>query len=338
MGVTSRVRFYQYLPRLEASGVHATVRPLWPTAYLEGLFAGRRASLALVAARYAARVARLVDVRRFDAVWLEAELWPYLPAGIERLLAHLGVPLVVDYDDAVFHKYDTHRSALVRALLSSKIDVVMRAARVVVAGNAYLAEHAARVGARRVEIVPTVVDLARYTPVDARTHARPRIGWIGSPTTAPYLKDIDEALQALDRDVDVRLVGVPASPLRTPAECRPWSEATEVDELRAFDIGIMPVPDAPWERGKCGYKLIQSMACGVPVVASPVGANRDIVTDKETGLHASTQAEWTRALRMLVDDAALRARLGAAGRARVEQRYALDVTAPRVIEIFRSLR
>jgi glycosyltransferase involved in cell wall biosynthesis len=121
-------------------------------------------------------------------------------------------------------------------------------------------------------------------------------------------------------------------------EIVPWSEDTEVDCISRFDIGIMPVPDEPFEQGKCGYKLIQYMACGKPVVASPVGANRDIVHHGVNGFVATSEAEWMDSLMTLCRDPATRDRMGKAGRARVEAQYALDVAAPRLHAILISAK
>ena len=116
----------------------------------------------------------------------------------------------------------------------------------------------------------------------------------------------------------------------------PWREETEATEVSRFDVGVMPLPDEPFERGKCGYKLIQYMACGIPVVASPVGVNRQIVRHGESGFLASTAEEWIQALQLLHGDVALRKRMGAAGRRFFEREYSLQSTAPRLAEILRN--
>lgn len=337
-GASSRLRFYQYIPYLEQHGAAVTVAPLLDDAYLENAYAGRRKKPLAIIAAYLRRLARLLAARRFDLVWLEYELFPWLPAWGEALLAGLSVPYLVDYDDAIFHYYDLHRRAPVRRLLGGKIDAVMRRARVVVAGNDYLAEHARRAGAPRVAVLPTVVDLARYNDHD---HAAPAqndiftIGWIGTPYTAKYLYLVRDALLEVRRAGDARLVCVGSGPVEledVPVEVRAWAEDTEAADIQGFDVGIMPLDDSPWERGKSGYKLIQYMACARPVVASPVGVNAQIVADGVNGFHARSAADWVRALTAL-RDAGLRARMGAAGRARVEAEYCLQVTAPALLAL-----
>jgi glycosyltransferase involved in cell wall biosynthesis len=281
----------------------------------------------------------VVRAGRYDLVWMEKELLPFTPDWLERILHAIGVPVVVDYDDAIFHRYDQHRSSLVRSTLGRKIDRVMASATLVIAGNAYLAERARAAGAAEVEILPTVIDLEKY-PGPRWTERTPvTVGWIGSPSTQEYLRHIGPALarfceetggrvQAIGVEERFQLEGV-------PLEAVPWSKETELAALQALDVGIMPLADSPWERGKCGFKLIQYMACGLPVVASPVGANREIVIDGETGALAATQDEWVSALKSLAGDAARRRRMGEAGRARVVSGYSLQAVAPRLAALLR---
>jgi glycosyltransferase involved in cell wall biosynthesis len=218
-------------------------------------------------------------------------------------------------------------------------------AHTVVAGNAYLADYARRAGAKRIEVIPTVIDLGRYRVKDAdHIGKQPEvafiIGWIGSPSTARYLRDIAPALAEVCREgrARVRLIGSGQIELPgVPVEVLPWREDTEVDEICGFDVGIMPLPDEPWARGKCGFKLIQYMACGLPVVASPVGVNSEIVEDGVNGFLAQDTLEWVVALERLIAAAELRHRLGAAGRAKVGARYCLDVTAPRLTRLLQAI-
>jgi glycosyltransferase involved in cell wall biosynthesis len=335
LGASSRLRTYQYRAPLEVAGIELDMHPFFDAAYLKSLYAGRRRRSAWLAGL----ARRLADLKAggFDAVWIEKEALPWVPFGLEGQLWPRHLPVIVDYDDAIFHRYDAHRSPLVRALLGRKIDAVMRRADIVVAGNTYLAERAQAARCRRVEIVPTVVDLDRYPGKREPRSGPVRVGWIGSPSTAHYLQPIAKPVQDMRLETDVAFVAIGARPDQiagTPFHALPWSEEGEAGLLASLDIGIMPLPDEPWERGKCGYKLIQYMACGLPVVASPVGANRDIVRHGETGFLAGKPAEWQAALRQLLGDAALRAEMGLKGRTLVETQYSLQVTAPRLARLF----
>ena len=333
-GASSRVRMYQYLPALRSAGVDVEVSPLFDGEYVRALYSRQRAWSA-IARGYARRLRAQWSAGSFDVVWIEKELLPWLPSAAEWLR---GKPTVmVDYDDAVFHRYDQHRSRLVRHMLGGRIDAVMRKAEVVTAGNAYLAEHALAAGCRHVERLPTVVDAFRYTPRVASAQPGPVVvGWIGSPATAQYLQALAPVIERLREHTAIRAVAVGARPdqvMGTPFEALPWSESTEATLVAGFDIGIMPLPDEPWERGKCGYKLIQYMACGIPVVASPVGVNKEIVVPGVNGALADTPEQWLAALARLADDPAERSRQGAEGRRRVEEWYSLQAQAPRLLAI-----
>jgi glycosyltransferase involved in cell wall biosynthesis len=262
---------------------------------------------------------------------------------LESWLWQSPVPYIVDYDDAVFHRYDLNPNALVRLLLRNKIDMIMKSATIVTAGNDYIAKRARRAGARRIEILPSVIDLKRYSVVPVSRGEVFTIGWIGTPVTSPYLGLVQAALRELSASGKFRLVTVGSGKLKLPdlpVESRDWSEETEAACLREFNVGIMPLPDTPWTKGKCGYKLIQYMACGLPVVASPVGVNQEIVDHGITGFHATTTADWVRHLATLYSDHNLCHNMGSAGRRKVETHYSLNVTAPKLLtlmeEAFRS--
>ncbi len=339
-GASSRMRHEQFLPRLAAGGVAVTTAPFFSDAYLDALYAGRRWPLPKVAGCYARRAAALLSACRHDLLWIEKETLPWLPFAAERALLALAPRYVVDFDDAWFHHYDQHRHPLIRRLLGAKLDRLMRGAALVTVGNGYLAERAERAGARKVEILPTVVDLSRYSTMPSPERPGPlRVGWIGSPTTARYLDQLAEPLARLIAEGVIRLVLIGGGEQALPgldAERVSWSEDGEVAVLNSLDAGIMPLRDSMWERGKCGYKLIQYMACAKPTIASPIGVNTDIVEDGVTGLLADHSADWEVAMRRLAAAPDLRRRMGEAGRAKVERSYSLHGVAPRLIELLRS--
>ncbi|MGJ8561826.1 MAG: glycosyltransferase family 4 protein [Litorimonas sp.] len=331
----------QYLPALQQAGFEVTVASLFDDAYLQALYSGRRDKLGMMRGMLA-RFGQCHTARNADVIWLEKEALPWLPWGIERLALPRGVPIVSDFDDAIFHNYDLHSRPLVRRVLGSKIDRVMARSVLVTAGNPYLANRARQAGAPRVEIVPTVVDAKAYMPASARHgETRPRIGWIGTPQTwAKYGSPRTAFFQDIASSLGVRfqLVGARVEPgLDGSFDYVPWTEAGEVAAIQDMDIGIMPLDDSPWERGKCGYKLIQYMACGLPVVAPPVGVNSEIVTHGETGFLASTEAEWRSALSALVQDPTLRRTMGEAGRKRVVETYSIQAQGPRVAGLLEGI-
>lgn len=328
-GASSRLRTYQYLPFLEDQGWMFAVKPLFDEAYLDSFYSGERRSRSGLILAYFRRFFILFGFWRYRLIWIEKELFPYMPAWVEVVLSWVGVRYVVDYDDAIFHNYDLARNKWIHRLLGRKIDSVMRHAACVIAGNEYLAGRARAAGAKRVVVIPTVVDHRRY---DGRleTGQPLTVGWIGSPTTQKYVEQLLPAFQALAQQQSFRLLLVGATAdiaARLPGidvEVQPWSEGTEAALIREMDIGIMPLEDGPWEKGKCGYKLIQYMASGVPVVASPVGVNPSIVDGAGCGLLANHLDEWGEAFLKLISDVALRERLGCAGRAAVRREFSIE--------------
>lgn len=339
LGASSRVRFIQYLPYFRSQGVEVTVSPLLSDIYLRALYNGNPRWREVVKG-YFGRIFALLAVRQFDVVIIEKELFPFMPSVAERFLRLIGVPYIVDYDDALFHRYDCHPNPWVRRLLGRKIDSVMRHSSTVIAGNDYLAERARRSGASKVEIIPTVVDAERYQPKKKSSAEAAVVGWIGTPQTSRYLMPLLPIFESIQKEISVRFIAVGAREQDfsdTAVEVRPWSEETEVESIQQFDIGIMPLQDSLWELGKCGYKLVQYMACGVPVVASPVGVNCKIVEPEKNGLLADSLEDWDRALRSLLSiDVSVRDHMGESGRKRVEGWYSLDAQAPRLLSLIRE--
>jgi glycosyltransferase involved in cell wall biosynthesis len=337
-GASSRMRFEQFIAPLSKFGLQVKVSPLLKDHYISRLYQGRRASLIMLAMAYVRRFFVLFSAYRYDFLWIEKELFPDMPCFFERIVSRAGIRYVVDYDDAIFHNYDLSRNFL-RRLLSTKIDAVMRSADMVVCGNDYLAEHAVKAGAGRVKVLPTVIDLDRYFIQSKKPSGPIVIGWMGSSATVKYLTGILPALKILSAEIPIqlRIVGAEIFESGLTIDCRPWSEEGEVEQIQDFDIGIMPLNDSAWERGKCGYKLIQYMACGLPVVASPVGVNKEIIVDGENGFLASSIEDWVNALRDLAINQTLRNKLGDSGRRLVEHHYCLQVIAPQLATIFRDL-
>lgn len=339
---STRQRFVQYQPALTEAGFELAYAPLFDDVHVRRIVRGRRADWAQTVLAYARRLTRVRDGRDYHLIWVHCELFPYLPGILERLISLTNVPLVLDYDDAIFHNYDLHRNALVRRLLGRKMRPLISRAAAVVAGNDYLASYA-RQWNDCVTIVPTVVDTKAYVPAKRESERQITIGWIGSPSTwTAYVRPYLSLLRKTCSETGARFLVVGAGDLAARdrfegMEQRAWSEAREIADVQEMDIGIMPLPDDAWARGKCGYKLIQYMACGLPVVASPVGVNCDIVSDGDNGFLVNSPEAWSEALVGLLRDPFLRAALGDAGRVRAVRDYSLASQAPRLVDLFNSL-
>lgn len=341
LGASSRLRFFQYLPYLRAQSISIDGAPFFSEEYLRSFYSSGRKSVGHAVQAYLKRLSICCRPGHYDLVWIEKECFPWLPAPFEQFHFLREIPYVVDYDDAIHHNYDQHSLWSVKRLLGEKFRGLLSGAAAVTVGNTYLAEWARTAGAARVEVIPTVIDLERYPLPDRRLEERAefRVGWIGTPTTTNYLWLVRDALVRLAQKCPLCLVVVGAGPLEDfglPLERHAWELETEVAILSSLDAGIMPLPDSPWERGKCGYKLIQYMACGVPVIASSVGANKEIVDHGVNGFLVDTPEQWDAALQALLLDAGLRKSMGMAGRQKVEQQYCLQVTGPKLVALLQE--
>jgi glycosyltransferase involved in cell wall biosynthesis len=341
LGASSRYRAYQYLPYLRQHGFDIIVAPLLDDHYIKDLYAGYRKNVSKILEAYIMRKKHILQAKDYDLIWIEKEALPWVPHFVEYGLGLHKTPYVVDYDDAVFHRYDKHNMKLIRMLLGSKIDQVMKKSALVVAGNDYLADRAQKAGAPRIEVLPTVLDLKKYNKTPQPDNNPFTIGWIGSPATSRYLTHIAPALEYICKQGGSRVVLVGAGKVDLPdipIQHVEWSEDTEVKEIQRFDVGIMPLPDDPWERGKCGFKLIQYMACVRPVVGSPVGVNSKIIQCGVNGYQASTNSEWIKALLLLKQNKDDRKRMGEVGRMLVENEYSLEIAAPRLVKMLLSVK
>jgi glycosyltransferase involved in cell wall biosynthesis len=339
LAASTRQRLLQYQCYFLAVGIEVRCAPLLSNEYLNDTFQGCKPRMSLVIKSYFKRLSILTAGESFDAIWVHCESFPFLFGFLERLVFLRGKPVIYDFDDAIFHQYDLNRNWIVRTFLGKKLQALLRGSALAICGNRYLQEYAAQY-CKWTEIVPTVVDTNVFIPKAYEVLSEHLIiGWIGSPSTWQYVLPLVETLSKLGQefDVDIRIVGAGQNAKSIPHfEFVDWIEESEVEEIQNMDIGIMPLPDEPWARGKCGYKLIQYMACGVAVVASPVGVNSVIVEDGFNGVLASTPAEWEAALRKLLSDHALRTQMGIRGRQKVETEFSLKIHGPRLVEFVRQ--
>jgi len=246
-----------------------------------------------------------------------------------RVLRRAARRIVYDLDDAVM--FHAHRVGLFsRWRTNRRFEATTRALDHVVAGNEYLAEMFRQRG-REVTVLPTCVDPDRYRVKEHAGSTGPvSLVWIGSNSTLPYLAEQMPAIRDAAQGTPLKLITIGDRTIDDPGlplEHVKWSLEAEAEWLARGDVGIAPTPDDRWTRGKCGFKLIQYMAAGLPVIASPVGANAEIVRVDETGLLATTPREWTDAIVKLAGDAELRRRMGGAGRKRVEREYSVTRAA-----------
>lgn len=334
---SARVRVADFAPFLGPNGVMLDYSPTLTD--VDYRLLSSRAAIArksLVLARAAARAALRRRPSHDLLLVHRLRLLAPLP-GIDPP-RHLDV---YDLDDALFlgSVAPVNRRFATAKQEARRCVSCLRRARLVIAGNAFLAERACE-HARRVEVVPSCVDPTRQPLRDHGDREVPTVGWMGTRTTSGYLKPVLSVLARLNASgIRMRLVLVGADPsLQAPwIEHRPWSLADQARDLASFDIGIMPLPDSDWARGKCGYKVLQYFSAGLPAVVSPVGVGAELVGNDERGIAAASSQEWHRALLHLAGDVVERRERGAAARAFVEAHYSYQRWAPELASMLRSV-
>ena len=335
----ARYRVLQYFPHLREHGIEAEFAPFLSSEFFREFYSpGRRLHKALhLLGAAARRLAMIGAARNFDAVLVHREAMLMGPPLVERAIARLvRKPMIFDFDDAIhlpFHSPVYGRLAsLAKFPQKTRQNIAM--SRAVVAGNANLVSYAEQFNPN-VTMIPTVVDANLLRPrVDPAPLGPMVLGWMGTHTTFPFLEALFPVLRevAAQRSIVVRIVGAgrDVSVEGIAIDNRPWTLESETNDLQSFDIGLYPIEEDQFTLGKSGFKAIQYMTVGIPAVCSPVGATCDIVHDGEQGFLPRTPVEWKERLCHLIDDAALRRKLGLAGRARVEEWYCSARQAPRL--------
>ena len=342
-GASSRYRFYQFIPYLKKNNFDVNISYLLSNNYLGYIYNGKKLKKNIsILISYIKRIIILFKVKNYDLIWVEKENFPWIPFCIENYFINKFPTYVIDFDDPIFHTYDQYPNKFLRKIYKNKISKIMQSSNLVVAGNYYISNYAKRNGVKNVKVIPTVVNHEKYlSKSDNNHHPKFTIGWIGSPSTARHIQVAKEALIKIcsDSNVQFLVIGANSSDLNDiPAKIIPWLEETENSNLSKFDVGIMPLPDTPWERGKCGFKIIQYMASSIPVIASPVGINNHIVDHGINGFLAKDSSEWIKYIEILKNDSELRISMGLAGQKKVKEKYSLSNIAPKISMLLEKIR
>jgi len=345
-GACTRYRAYQYFPYLKSQGVECIFRPFMSEGFYKMMYSNGHYGKKLLRLAWSlfARTRELMTAERCDVVFIQREAMIIGPPVIEGFIGKiLRRPIVFDFDDATFVPYisPTFGRALSKLRWFSKTDSILKYSAHVIAGNEYLKNYTLKFNGN-VTIIPTVADTDRFAPSRVKHNAKkPIVGWIGSHSSTRYLKTIVPVLNALARkyDFSVKIVGANERFFIPGAEVmnQEWRLDREIEDFQSLDIGLYPVIEDEWSVGKNGFKAIQYMAVGIPVVCSPVGVIREIVEDGKTGFLAQDPKEWEEKLALLINNADLRRKFGEAGRAVVEEKYSLKKWAPMFFSIINSI-
>lgn len=332
MGPASRYRIYQFRRFFADAGIQLDILPALEDDWLKAEYhVGTRRRLARLQAGAAGalrRAKQLTFLGQADLVIVERELFPKLPAFLENQLLKKHGGYGIEFDDAIFLSPGR----------TDKYPDLVRNAAFVLAGNDYLKDWASQYQAN-IEVVPTCVDPKTYRAKSNYTlKAQPEIGWVGLSSNLPYVSSIAPHLSAAIKNHNAKLHVLSGHPgdIELPLIFSAWSSANETQIIEQFDIGIMPLPDNEFAQGKCGLKILQYMAAGVPVIASAVGVNQTIIEDGVNGLLVQNAAQWHDALESLLTDQQLRESLGRAGRDTVEKSYSTDIWGPKLVAIYRK--
>jgi len=350
LAASSRTRAFQYLPHLGRSQIQAqviTVLPDRAIAWSNTLVMRnpwRKAGYYLWATCRTVlcglRAWAMAD--GYDVLFIQKVIFP---SPVRWLLRRCRPPVVFDFDDAIFTtevRGGSWLSAWKQRRNARGVPGMLSLADLAIVENEYTGEFARRY-CDRVATITGPIDTDRFRPAKTNGAHRDQVvlGWTGSPSTSAYLEMLRPVLARLGGrypNLSLRVVG--ADPLDIDGiarETNPWSLEREVDDLREFDIGLNPVPNDPWTRGKGGYKLLQYMAVGLPVVTSPVGINRQLVEDGQSGFWADSAEEWEQRLAALIESPELRRRMGERGREKVEGEYSLGVSSGKLAQLLRQL-
>lgn len=338
---SQRFRVEQFLPFLQKNDIKYKIVPFWDETtwavlYREGHLLQKVFG---TIKGFLKRLVLLTELSHYDFIFIHREATPVGPPWFEWIASNVSSKkLIFDFDDAIWlENTSVENRQAAKFKQHSKTANLCRWSYKVSAGNTFLQSYALQFN-RQVIFLPSTVDLvSKYDKLKNQETEKVVIGWTGSHSTLPYLKLVEPVLQRLEETYTFEFVVIadkaPSLNLRSLLFI-PWSSETEIEDLLRFNIGVMPLPDTEWAKGKCAFKALQYMALGIPAVASAVGANTEAVINGETGYTCTTEQEWYDSLKLLITSSELRTKLGEAGRARVAAKYALQVHEQTFLSLF----
>ncbi|MFW5793783.1 MAG: glycosyltransferase family 4 protein [Bacteroidota bacterium] len=330
-GPSSRYRSFNYIRYFENAGLNPEYRPLFYEGYVSDIYQSKR-SVKKIIFSYLKRMWFLLQpVNKSSFFIIEKELFPGVPGFIEKLLL-FNKKYSIDYDDAVFTRYEKN------LFLKNKHLSIGKKARLITVGNHWYFSQFPPDKTNCVYL-PTVIDQHKYPEKKYAENPVPVICWIGTPSNMNYVQQIIPVFKHLQKkgiDFIIRVIGAEIVHPDIKIENLKWNEDKEYEYLASSDIGIMPLNNTKWEKGKCGFKIIQYMISGIPVIASPSPANLEIINKKELGYIASNDNTWMKSLEKLLRDAELRKKIGNEGRSYIKKNYSYHVWGPKYAALIKK--
>jgi glycosyltransferase involved in cell wall biosynthesis len=343
-GPSSRYRSYQYKEWLENNGFEVIIKPLFPTQYILDLYGKGKKNWFILMPRYIKRFFQLLFLEKYDILFIEYELFPYAPLFLEKLTLFGKKNIVIDYDDATFHTYDKLGNKLVNHLLGNKIYELVKKADLLITGSPYLTSTLLNYNNNVVEI-PTSIRFKKYEENSREPNISEEfvIGWLGSKNTSVNVLPLREVFIELQKKHTIKLQLVGFNPKLlyllegVNYEYIQWNKDTEVQTISNFSVGIMPLLNNHFNLGKCGFKLIQYMACGVPTISTPLPANIKINRDNKN-LFATTNEEWINAFEQMISNKTyFKKEVGSKNKQIVEEYYSVEKNYAVYIGAFKKL-
>lgn len=336
-----RYRHEQYIPFLESHGIECHFSPLLRTKKEDAIFYSGGSTLKKIIVGLKALYRRIHDLRRandYDYIFIYRDAF-FFGTFFEKAISKKKAKLIFDFDDAIWLMDKNPNQGFFNLLKNpGKTDEITKLCDHIIVGNQYLAAHA-RTFNTSVSIIPSTVDLEFYQNPDQLTKEKTCIGWTGSFSTVKHLQTVEPALETIREkygdQVYFKVIGDPNyENKKLGIKGIPWQSATEVIDLGELDIGLMPLPDNEWTKGKCGMKGLQYMALSIATIMSPVGVNKEIIQDGVNGFLAASEDEWIEKLSLLIENPDLRKKMGEAGRQTVEKTYSVEANKEKWLEVF----
>ncbi len=342
LSADTRYRVSQFIPALNKAGWKVTVRPFMSERLFQ-IYNRPGMIIEKTLSTLRSLSSRMFDLAAgdYDAILLHKEAFPFGPPILEKVLKNKVSLLIYDMDDAFWAHPHQFKQIGSRFRDPERIAKMIGLSTHILAGNEFLADYAKKYNSS-VTVFPTVLDTERYIPREEIDDEIATIGWVGRWSSEAYLANLFPVFQQLTLkypNIEFKFIGATpdAFPSSFPVKAVPWRLESEIEDIASLDIGIMPLPDDEYSRGKCGFKLLQYMALGIPAVASPVGVNSQIIHDGINGFLAINDREWVGKLSQLIEDKSKRFEVGMKGRQTVEEKYSLSMAAPILLNILDSV-